>query len=322
MRKVRIGTKVYNDPLAGLTGFQLSEVVERATPFQPTLAGRTSGTYAPSKPVAVEIKQPGGDARRLIVKPIELTPHGFGCLVGLYLYADLDCAIHLVTHDGEHMTVSGKTENCVFLGNRAHYLGISFDQKLDTEPFFPPVDDGPDLTKEAIARSVSLVAQLIDRVENRLDHPLRADLGMILRASAGRLTGEEAMLTPEELSTTTRTAVVGEDGRILAVNPAWVMFADEAGYEGTAFTGVNYLRMLEDTVDSCLSVRPVLDAFNTTKTGDTVECRYAYSCHNVNGELDFYLVRHTAEERMGQPVVIVSHTLIESDAIDSVEDSA
>ena len=314
MSKVRIGTKVYHDQLASLSGLQLRDAVESASPHRSDRVKASRGVYRPDRPVAIEVKQLGGDVRRLVAKPTDLTADGFGCLVGLYLYPGQDCTVHLVTLDGEHVTVTGRTENCVFLGNRAHFLGILFDTPIDLDLFFPPV---PKAVVEDL-RGVRWIARLLERLDGKLDHPLRDDFVMILRAEAARLAGEDSILSPEELQTPDRVAVLSYNGNILAVNPSWLLFAVETGYEGGSFMSHNYLRVLEAHRDSCQSVEAILGAIESTIEGDGRECRYAYRCHDTLGEEAHFLVRHSAAMRMSRRVLVVRHCPIDRDAIDSV----
>jgi PAS domain-containing protein len=313
MSKVRIGTKVYHDQLASLSGLQLRDAVESAQPHYGSASSERRGAYAPARPVAIEVKQLGGDVRRLVAKPTDLTADGFGCLVGLYLYPGQDCTVHLVTLDGEHVTVTGRTENCVFLGNRAHFLGILFDRPLDLDLFFPPE---PRAITEDLG-GVRWIARLMERLDGNLDHPLRDDFVMILRAEAARLAGEESMLSPEELQTPDRIAVLSYNGNILAVNPAWLLFAVETGYDGGSFQKQNYLRVLEAHRDSCQTVGAILDAVEATIEGEGRECRYAYRCHDTRGEAEYFSVRHGAEMRMSRRVLVVRHLPLDGDAVAS-----
>jgi hypothetical protein len=60
MSKVRIGTKVYHDQLASLSGLQLRDAVESAQPHYGSASSERRGAYAPARPVAIEVKQLGG----------------------------------------------------------------------------------------------------------------------------------------------------------------------------------------------------------------------------------------------------------------------
>lgn len=320
MSKVRIGTKTYEDQLASLSGAQLRDVIETAEPHRSAASPRERGAYSPSRPIAIEVKQIGGETRRLVVKPVDLTEDGFGCLVGLYLYSGQECTVHLVTTDGEHFTASGMTKNCVFLGSRAHFLEIKFHRAVDMDLFFPTAR----APVEPEAGGVRLIARLLERIEGRLDHPLRDDFVTILRSEASRLAQlpDEAMLTEHELQTPDRVAVLSYNGNFLAVNPAWLLFAVETGYEGRAFQSQNYLDVLEAHRESCQTVPAILDAVQATIGGVSRECRYAYHCHNEGGDPSYFLVRHTADKRMHRRVIVVTHMRIDADSVSAVADAA
>ena len=316
MRKVRIGTREFDDTLAGLTSDAFSQAAERMGTLPRGQLPGDSRPYSPNKPVAIEVRQPTGEYRRLVIRPVDLTPLGLGGLVGLFLHPGLECTVHLVTHDGEHTTVNGKTDQCVFLCNKVHYFGICFDDPINTRHFL--LDE---LGVPHAEESISPVARLIEQIGGQPGHALCDDLVTILRSEADRLSGEPSILSAHELVTPIRVAVIDHSGDILAVNPSWLLFAAESGYRGAAFSSINYLDTLAPRVERCVSVRPVHDAFIACTRRESAEFRYAYECHGRRGEMNYYLVRHTADERLGQPVVIVSHILIDRDAIDAVREA-
>ncbi len=93
----------------------------------------------------------------------------------------------------------------------------------------------------------------------------------------------------------TQTAIIDQDGYIIAVNKAWKKFNQEnGGVMSTAGTGVNYLNVLEQSEAEAAKkqIKQVLE-------GQSAYNEYAYTCHSPKKER-WYLMKVMPMKKEGQ----------------------
>jgi hypothetical protein len=345
MKRVPIGSKDYQDLLDAMTRVEIEHARERAGSLG---FSRWSGDcYAPVKPVAIEIGQGVGQPRRLVVKPLDLTKHGLGCLIGLFLHDRLPCTVHLVTGDGEYMTVQGTTAECVFLGDRAHFLSVRFARALDLDLFVRGGEPVSPASKECAPEPASGDAtvagggegaaaeaarpdepprsygidSLMEIIPASSETPLAADIVRTFDEARRALAGDEGYLSLRDMTTPDRMAVIAPTGPVLAVNPAWLINAYEMRYSGPAFTETNYIEVLERHRGTCKTIPLVLGALRELTSGESVEYRYAYACEERD-RTTWYMLRYQAQRRRGEDVVVIAHQPIASGEIEGFAGAA
>ncbi|MDX2194383.1 MAG: PAS domain-containing protein [Gemmatimonadales bacterium] len=100
-------------------------------------------------------------------------------------------------------------------------------------------------------------------------------------------------------------ALVGEDGRIVAVNRAWIRFAEANGDPGlrATCTGADYFRTVSDEAGAAR----VAAGMRAVLAGDLEEFEHEYPCHAPTEER-WFTMRVTRLVEDGRRWLVVSHT--------------
>ena len=108
-------------------------------------------------------------------------------------------------------------------------------------------------------------------------------------------------------SLTSHIAVLDNEGFILAVNAAWIEFANRNGYKMTDHTGINYLEICDlcsgkDSEEAPLVAKGIREIIEDRKKSFSLE----YPCHSLTEE-NWFCVRVTPYEDRELKGIVVAH---------------
>jgi PAS domain S-box-containing protein len=109
-----------------------------------------------------------------------------------------------------------------------------------------------------------------------------------------------------------QVCLVDEEGRIVAVNRAWMDFAGENGYSGAApFEGTNYLSVCHSAVGACSEATPAAEGIRAVIRGELPRFTLEYPCDSPSRRR-WFEATVTPFQGNGRPGAVIVHVEITS----------